>query len=174
MNIPANDPRLRSWLSISADSDFSLQNLPFGVFQTDKLAPRMASAIGDYAIDLDALHELGYFEELQLAEGLFLSKNLNPLLALGQPVWRALRQRLSDLFNAEKSPELAHHPEFQEAVLYPRDQVEMLIPVYVRDYTDFYSSVEHATNVGTMFRGAENALMPNWKHLPVGYHGRAS
>ncbi len=174
MNIPANDPSLRSWVSISADSDFSLQNLPFGVFKTDKLAPRMASAIGDFAIDLDALHELGYFEELHLAEGLFLSENLNPLLALGQPVWRALRQRLSDLFNAEKSPELANHPEFQEAVLYPMDQVEMLMPVYVRDYTDFYSSVEHATNVGTMFRGAENALMPNWKHLPVGYHGRAS
>ncbi|MEL7530644.1 MAG: fumarylacetoacetase [Bacteroidota bacterium] len=174
MNIPANDPSLKSWVSISADSDFSLQNLPFGVFKTDKLAPRMASAIGDYAIDLDALHELGYFEELHLAEGLFLSENLNPLLALGQPVWRALRQRLSDLFNADKSPELAKHPEFQEAVLYPMTQVEMLLPVYVRDYTDFYSSVEHATNVGTMFRGAENALMPNWKHLPVGYHGRAS
>ncbi|MFK7925731.1 MAG: fumarylacetoacetase [Bacteroidia bacterium] len=174
MNIPANDPSIRSWVSIPADSDFSIQNLPFGVFQTDELRPRMASAIGDYVIDLNALHERGYFEGMSFVKGLFLSENLNPLLALTRPVWRRLRQRISDLFNVEKNSALAEHTGFQEAVLRPMDSVEMLMPVYVRDYTDFYSSIEHATNVGTMFRGVENALMPNWKHLPVGYHGRAS
>ncbi|MEL6653536.1 MAG: fumarylacetoacetase [Bacteroidota bacterium] len=174
MNIPANDPSLRSWVTIAPGSDFSIQNLPFGVFQTEKLAPRMASALGDYAIDLNALHQLGYLDELAMSEGFFLSENLNPLLALGRPVWRALRQRLSDIFNVAQNNTLATDQTFREAVLLPMDQVQMLMPVYVRDYTDFYSSIEHATNVGTMFRGPENALMPNWKHLPVGYHGRAS
>ncbi len=172
--LPANDPSLHSWVDIAPESDFSLQNLPFGVFCHPEGTPHGATAIGEYVVDLAMLQELRYFDALQLPPGIFDRPFLNDFIALGRPAWRAVRQRLSDLFNAEKGGELRNHHEAQKQVMYPRAEAELLMPVYVRDYTDFYSSEEHATNVGTMFRGKENALMPNWKHLPVGYHGRTS
>lgn len=132
------------------------------------------SAIGDRVINLDALQELGYLSGIGLPEGVFESDSLNNFIALGRPVWRALRQRLSDLLRSDTMERLKDTSVDHGTVFREMGEVEMVMPVYVRDYTDFYSSEEHATNVGTMFRGKENALMPNWKHLPVGYHGRAS
>ncbi|WNJ21268.1 fumarylacetoacetase [Pontibacter sp. G13] len=172
--IAANDPARSSWLNVAADSDFSIQNLPFGIFKTAASDARAASAIGDQVVDLAALHRLGFFEGIELPEGVFESDTLNDFIALGQPVWRAVRDRISDILKSDSTYSLKDEASQQAEVLFPMAEVEMLLPVYVRDYTDFYSSEEHATNVGTMFRGKENALMPNWKHLPVGYHGRAS
>ncbi|MDX1907442.1 MAG: fumarylacetoacetase [Bacteroidia bacterium] len=169
-----NDPTLRSWVDIPSDSDFSLQNLPFGICKIRRQGKRAVSAIGQYIIDLAALHELRYFDDLNLPQGIFEHGSLNPFIELGPTAWRAVRKRLSDLLRADKSGALRNYPDSQAQVLLPMQDVEMRMPVKVRDYTDFYASEQHATNVGTMFRGADNALPPNWKHMPIGYHGRAS
>lgn len=171
--ISANNPSLSSWIEVSSASDFPIQNLPFGMAKIG-LATVAVSAIGDRVINLDALQELGYLSGIGLPEGIFESDSLNDFIALGRPVWRALRQRLSDLLRTDTMERLKDTTVDHGTIFRGMDEVEMVMPVYVRDYTDFYSSEEHATNVGTMFRGKENALMPNWKHLPVGYHGRAS
>ncbi|MBI9034658.1 MAG: fumarylacetoacetase, partial [Bacteroidales bacterium] len=155
-------------------SDFPIQNIPFGVFkQNDRIG--LASRIGDYIIDLSALGRLSYFSEILSERELrtLSSDKLNDFISLGKPYWTHLRNRIAEIFS-ENNMELQDHPSYKEMVLIPAHEVEMLIPVSVGDYTDFYSSIEHATNVGIMFRGKENALMPNWKHLPVGYHGRSS
>lgn len=164
---------LTSWIEVPAHSDFPIQNLPFGMARIG-LATVAVSAIGDKIINLDALQELGYLTGIDLPEGIFEGENLNPFISLGQPVWRAVRQRLSDLLRADSKGLLKSTVVDHAVVLRDPEEVQMIMPVKVGDYTDFYSSEEHATNVGTMFRGKENALMPNWKHLPVGYHGRAS
>lgn len=171
--ISANNPSLSSWIAVSASSDFPIQNLPFGVARIG-LSTVVVSAIGDRVINLDALQELGYLSGIGLPEGIFESDSLNDFIALGRPSWRALRQRLSDLLRVDTIERLKDTTVDHGTIFREMGEVEMMMPVYVRDYTDFYSSEEHATNVGTMFRGKENALMPNWKHLPVGYHGRAS
>lgn len=171
--ISANNPSLSSWIEVAPTSDFPIQNLPFGMARIG-LSTVAVSAIGDRVINLDALQELGYLSGIGLPEGVFESDSLNTFIALGRPVWRALRQRLSDLLRSDTIERLKDTTVDHGTVFRDMGEVEMVMPVYVRDYTDFYSSEEHATNVGTMFRGKENALMPNWKHLPVGYHGRAS
>lgn len=171
--ISANNPSLSSWIEVAPTSDFPIQNLPFGMARIG-LSTVAVSAIGDRVINLDALQELGYLSGIGLPEGVFESDSLNNFIALGRPVWRALRQRLSDLLRSDTMERLKDTSVDHGTVFREMGEVEMVMPVYVRDYTDFYSSEEHATNVGTMFRGKENALMPNWKHLPVGYHGRAS
>lgn len=171
--ISANNPSLSSWIAVSPTSDFPIQNLPFGMAKIG-LSSVAVSAIGDRVINLDALQELGYLSGIGLPEGVFESDSLNDFIALGRPTWRALRQRLSDLLRIDTMERLKDTTVDHETIFRKMADVEMIMPVYVRDYTDFYSSEEHATNVGTMFRGKENALMPNWKHLPVGYHGRAS
>ncbi len=169
--IPANDPSLRSWVPVRDGSDFPIQNLPFGVFRTAaNPEPRVATAIGEHVVDLAVLHDLGYFDGLDLPEGVFRQRWLNPFMALGREKARAVRNRLSALLREDNEDARLHASHF----LIPMDRAELLLPVQVGDYTDFYSSLEHATNVGTMFRGKDNALMPNWKWLPVGYHGRAS
>lgn len=167
-------PPPASWLDISDDSDFSMQNLPFGVGRYLGGPPRVMSALGIYAIDLNALQAMGYLDELDLPDGIFAEETLNRFIALGKPVWQALRVRLQTIFSLSANADLKDNEIFQQQILRPQEEVEMVMPVFVRDYTDFYASEYHATNVGTMFRGKENALMPNWKHLPVGYHGRAS
>lgn len=171
--IEANNPELRSWIAVSEDSDFPIQNLPIGVFKTPTLSPRLATRIGDKVIDLQVLAELEFFEDLGIKKKIFSQSNINELLKLGKTTWRALRQRLSDLFRVENH-KIGNNKTLQAHILYAADSVEMLLPVHIGNYTDFYASREHATNVGIMFRGKENALMPNWLHLPVGYHGRAS
>ncbi len=173
MAIPANDPRLRSWVEVPSNSDFPIQNLPFGIFRTANLSPRPGSRIGDFVIDLKALYVLGYFENMSFSAEDFASEYLNPLMKNGKKGIRDLRNRLSKLFSAEHD-DLRKNEHHVNQVLIPVDQVTMSMPVQVGDYTDFYSSREHATNVGTMFRDPNNALLPNWLWLPVGYHGRAS
>ncbi|HZW78565.1 MAG TPA: fumarylacetoacetase [Flavobacteriaceae bacterium] len=173
MKITANDPERKSWLPVAADSDFPIQNLPFGVFLTADDVVTIGTRIGDYAIDLAALHQLGYFDKIDLTDDIFLQDTLNDFISAGRKTWRQVRNRLAEIFD-KGNPKLRDNEDHRKAVLFDIDQVEMQLPVHIGDYTDFYSSKEHATNVGTMFRGKENALMPNWLHIPVGYHGRSS
>jgi len=173
MQITANDPSLKSWVPVPADSDFPIQNLPFGVFKTAFHGPRAGVAIGDHVLDLYLLADAGFLQSTGVHAELLLKPTLNAFAALGRSAHRAVRERISVLLR-EGNDELRKDPGFLSKVLVDRHAVEMCLPVEVGDYTDFYSSIEHATNVGIMFRGKDNALMPNWKHLPVGYHGRAS
>ncbi len=167
--IKANDPNRKSWIPVEKDSDFPIQNIPFGVFETTRGDVTIGTRIGDTAIDLAALHQLGYFEGIELPDDIFMQESLNPFISLGKPTWRAVRDKIAEIFDSNNI-EIKHKAE----VLHEMPSVKMKLPVEVGDYTDFYSSREHATNVGTMFRDPDNALMPNWLHIPVGYHGRAS
>lgn len=171
--LTANDPNRKSWIDVSKDSDFPIQNIPFGVFIPEDDFTTIGTRIGNMAIDLSAMHQLGYFEGISLPEDVFLQDTLNDFITLGRPTWRQVRNRVAEIFDATNDT-LKNNKEHREEILYQVDGVQMLMPVFVQDYTDFYSSMEHATNVGTMFRGKDNALMPNWKHIPVGYHGRSS
>lgn len=171
--IKANDPKLKSWVEVPANSDFSIQNIPFGIFKTDSLGPRAATAIGDKVLDLALLQREGYFDGLNLPEELFSNHVLNDFIGLGKEATRAVRNRISDLLE-EGNEELKSDSKVCELAFFQQSEVEMCMPVHVPNYTDFYSSEQHAYNVGCMFRDPANALMPNWKHLPVGYHGRAS
>lgn len=168
-----NDPAKKSWLEVAQDSDFPIQNIPFGVFLTRDDIITIGTRIGDYAIDLGALHQLGYFEGIPLTDDIFLQDTLNDFISDGKKTWRAVRNRISEIFDIE-NPSLQQNEDHKKVVLFAMDEIEMKLPVQIGDYTDFYSSKEHATNVGTMFRDPENALMPNWLHIPVGYHGRSS
>lgn len=172
--IKANDPTLKSWIDVPDGSDFPIQNIPFGVARNKEGKIRCVSRIGNYVIDLYALAELGHFDELDIDDlRVFKSETLNSFIAQGRPAWRAVRDKVSDLFE-EDNPQIRDDAEEKSRVLHHLLDVEMLMPVHIGDYTDFYSSIEHATNVGKMFRDPDNALLPNWKHLPVGYHGRSS
>lgn len=171
--IVANNPQLKSWVTIPENSDFPIQNLPFGIFKTDSLSPRAGSRIGDHVIDLKSLYVLGYFENLPFTQEDFDTDSLNSLMKKGKTATRNLRNRLSKLFSTEHD-DLKKNAHHADQILVPVKSAEMLMPVQIGDYTDFYSSREHATNVGTMFRDPNNALLPNWLWIPVGYHGRAS
>lgn len=171
--IKANNPALRSWIEIPKGSDFPIQNLPFGIFKTNYLTAVAGVAIGNYVLDLVYLHEHGFFDGLGLPSGIFNQKYLNDFIALGKKKTREVRERISELLQHDND-ELKLNVGARELALIPMDEVEMLLPVRISNYTDFYSSEEHAFNVGSMFRDPKNALLPNWKHLPVGYHGRAS
>jgi len=170
--IKANDPTLKTWIEVPAQSDFPIQNIPFGIaaFPNGKGA---VTRIGDTVISLSALQKLGYFKGINLPEGIFDKESLNDFIALGKAVTRQVRDRISELFSANNT-ELKDNADARKKCLVSIKDVQMLIPVHIGDYTDFYSSREHATNVGSMFRDPKNALLPNWLHLPVGYHGRAS
>ncbi|WP_276167094.1 fumarylacetoacetase [Zobellia alginiliquefaciens] len=173
MPIYANDPTKKTWLPVPDQSDFPIQNIPFGVFLTRDDIITIGTRIGDYAIDLGALHQLGYFENIPLTDDIFLQDTLNDFISDGQKTWRLVRNRISEIFE-ESNETLKNNEDHKSVVLFSMDEIEMQLPVQVGDYTDFYSSKEHATNVGTMFRDPENALLPNWLHIPVGYHGRSS
>ncbi|MGV9011295.1 MAG: fumarylacetoacetase [Flavobacteriales bacterium] len=162
-----------SWIGTPAGSDFPVQNIPFGIFSINGDAARPCTRIGDTVADLLALADAGLLTDLGLEEGAFRADVLNPLMRHGKAGMRKLRQRLGELFAGENGT-LRDNSDVRGKALFPLDQCTLHLPVEVGDYTDFYSSREHAFNVGTMFRGPENALMPNWLHLPVGYHGRAS
>ncbi len=163
MKLPA------SWLPIPADSDFSLYNLPFGIFSQNSEAPRVGVAIGNWIIDMSAAAQLGILSEAEVTVSVFQSPTLNDLMALGRPVARRLRETLQNQLTQTNSP--LH--KVVDIVLVPQAEAKLHLPVAIGDYTDFYSSIEHATNVGKLFR-PDNPLLPNWKHLPVAYHGRAS
>ena len=187
MTLPPNQPN-SSWVQVRDDSDFSLDNIPFGICSFPSLGssrPRCCSAIGDVVIDLSLLAEAGLFQDIQDLNSptyVFSQPTLNVFMEHPKPVWKQVRQRLQTLLLEEstssadlkKDDRLYQNSALQAASLIPLSQTIMHLPASIGDYTDFYSSKEHATNVGTMFRGADNALQPNWLHLPVGYHGRSS
>ncbi len=162
--------RLSSFIEVKRDSDFPLENLPFGVFRPRNDAARVGVAIGDHVVDLAVLEESGHFGPNQR---IFSTDSLNAFLALGRPAWRRTRATLQQLLAAD-NPALRDNAALRERTFYRQSEVEMQLPARIGSYTDFYSSFHHAHNVGTMIRGPENALMPNWKWLPVAYHGRAS
>ena len=164
---------MKCWLPLDIDTDFTLYNFPFGVFQIEHQKPRLASILGDNIIDLAAMNALGFFHELKIDEGVFENYFLNDFIALGKPVTNKVRSILIETFSNENSG-LAVNQEYQKLILKNVADVTMLMPVKVGNYTDFYSSIQHATNVGTMIRDPKNALSPNYKHIPIGYHGRAS
>jgi fumarylacetoacetase len=170
--IHSNDPTLRSFIPVDANSDFPIQNLPYGVFSTEPLpTPRIGVAIGEHVLDL---WELEQDCRLNVGDlGIFSASTLNPFMALGPKAWAEARARISELLRHD-SPELRDNPALRRRALVPMAQAKLHIPIAVSGYTDFYSSKEHATNVGVMFRGKENALQPNWLYMPIGYNGRAS
>ena len=169
----ANDPTRTSWINVPENSDFPIQNIPFGVFITKEDVITIGTRIGNCAIDMGALQQLGYFEGIELTDDMFMQDTLNDFISDGKKTWRLVRNRLAELFDA-KNATLRDNKEHCEIVIFNVEDIEMLLPVQIGDYTDFYSSKEHATNVGKMFRDPENALLPNWLHIPVGYHGRSS
>jgi len=173
MDKPKND-LMKSWITIKRYSDFSLHNIPFGVFSFGNESPRPATRIGDTVVDLSVLADFGYFDDLDIDDlTVFYQPHLNDFIALGKPLTNKVRNRLTELFS-ETNDDLRTNREACELAIYPAENVIMHLPVKIGNYTDFYASEQHAYNVGVMFRDPENALLPNWKHLPVGYHGRAS
>ena len=169
--IHPNDPSLRSWVPVPANSDFPIQNIPFGVGSLDGGIFTAHTRIGDHAIDLFLLHEMDLIPAVADQDGSEYIDRLNALLLDGPEPIRTLRQRLSELLRHDVASEIQE--KVKEAMT-PAQDLIMEVPVYVGDYTDFYSSRQHAYNVGCMFRDPANALLPNWLHMPVGYHGRAS
>jgi fumarylacetoacetase len=167
-----NDSTLRSFIDVDPASDFPIQNLPYGVFSTPALpAPRVCVAIGDCVLDLWQLVQDCRIDVVE--PGVFAAPTLNPFMALGPKVWSRTRARISELL-CHDHPELRDNVHLRQRALVPMAQVKLHLPIAVSGYTDFYSSKEHATNVGVMFRGKDNALQPNWLHMPIGYNGRAS
>ena len=163
---------LKSFIDVPRESHFPIQNLPFGIFRPRTGAARVGVAIGEYVVDLAALEQKEHFA-LGQDRQLFSTDSLNAFLALGRPAWRETRAILQHLLAAD-TPTLRDDSALRDRVFYAQKDVTMQLPARIGDYTDFYSSYHHAHNVGTMLRGPENALMPNWKWLPVAYHGRAS
>lgn len=170
---PAKLRALKSWVDVPAGSDFPIQNIPFGIFSANGRAPRPCTRIGDTVVDLHVLCEAGLLTGTDIASEAFQSETLNALIKHGKPAVRRLRERLMDLLSTGNTG-MQDQAGLVGRAFIPVQDATLHLPVEVGDYTDFYSSREHATNVGIMFRGPENALMPNWLHLPVGYHGRAS
>jgi len=182
---------LKSFIDVPAESDFPIQNLPYGIFKPRNGAPRAGVAIGDLILDLSPLEELGHFRDVVTAAvpsgrirndlppgtapatTLFAGDSLNAFMALGRPAWKKTREVLLHLLSLETAT-LRDNAELRARAFHKQNDVTMQLPARIGDYTDFYSSYHHAHNVGTMIRGPENALMPNWKWLPVAYHGRAS
>lgn len=172
---PTNDPTLTSFIDVEKDSHFPIQNLPYGVCRTKEGGEVfICTAIGNYVVNLAVLEEADLFHGPELGDKrVFNERTLNKFMRLGRKAWAEARTTISNLLSADE-PKLRDNESLRERALVPMEEVEMMLPVQIGDYTDFYSSEQHARNVGTMFRGPENALKPNWKHLPVGYHGRAS
>lgn len=161
---------LKSFIEVSSESDFPIQNLPYGVFSTkENPSPRVGTRLGDFVVDLAFLAEQKMFDQQY---DFFADSSLNRFMSTGRTVWQKVRQRLIELLS--EGGDSVWEEAMRARALIPVGDVQMHLPVEIGDYTDFYASREHAANVGIMFRGKENALMPNWLHLPVGYHGRAS
>ncbi|WP_100614725.1 fumarylacetoacetase [Confluentibacter citreus] len=173
MPLSANNPDRKSWLHVDKNSDFPIQNIPFGVFLTRDDIITIGTRIGDTAIDLGALHQLGYFDDIPLTDDIFLQDTLNDFIADGRKTWRAVRNKVAEIFDVNNKT-LKNNVKHKEIVLFRLDEIEMQLPVQIGDYTDFHSSIEHATNIGSMVRDIDNALLPNWLHIPVAYHGRSS
>jgi len=166
-----NNPELKSFVPVSADSHFPIQNLPYGVFKAKAFKDaQVGVAIGGQVLNLSLLEREGH---ISLSREVFQNGSLNGLMELQPSEWQLARERISELLRAD-TPLIRDNPTLQQSCLLSQDEVSMQLPVEIGDYTDFYSSREHASNVGSMFRDKNNPLLPNWTHLPVGYHGRAS
>ncbi|MFT6004688.1 MAG: fumarylacetoacetase [Bacteroidia bacterium] len=159
---------MTTWIDVPTNSDFSIYNLPYGMFMRDN-KPTPGVAIGDSIIDLNACAKVGLFPDIGFDTSVFEANVLNDFIDCGKDAWSALRSYLTTQLTTE-----GQLYEFREKVLVPRIGTQMSMPVKVGDYTDFYSSIEHATNLGKLFRPDSEPLLPNWRHIPVGYHGRAS
>ena len=171
--IKANNHTLKSWVEVNSESDFPIQNLPFGIYSTFSKSKRVGVAIGTKILDLSTLFELKYLDDLNFCEHCFNNGFLNRMMGHGKMEIRALRNRISELL-ASSNDDLSKNEEHIMLVLDNQSDSKMHLPVKIGDYTDFYSSEQHAYNVGSMFRDPNNALLPNWKHIPVAYHGRSS
>ena len=160
---------METWIDIPKNSDFSIHNIPFGIFSTKDSKKRVGIAIGDMILDLKLSSDLGVFDNLNFDFNVFENEHLNDFISLGKSITNNIRliiqKELSDSSSVLKN---------QSNLLVRQSDAEMHLPLKIGDYTDFYSSIEHATNIGSMFRDPSNPLLPNWKHMPVGYHGRAS
>jgi len=165
------DKDAKSFIDYDINSDFSIQNLPYGVFKTQEGVRSIGVAIGDMIFNLSKAEELGLFSKIS-EKKLFSSKFLNKFMKQGRSTWSLYRQRIFELLNQDSF--LKNDLELIDQLFVKQVDVSMCIPVKVKEFTDFYSSYHHAFNVGSLIRGPENALMPNWKHLPVAYHGRSS
>ena len=164
---------MKSFVNYPEQSDFSIHNIPFGVAIFNQEYIACATRIGDMVLDLATLYDYGFLENIDgLNENVFEAYTLNEFIELGKPITNAVREKIQQLLLEDSL--LSKDEKSITDCFFDLDQVKMLMPVHVPNYTDFYSSIEHATNVGTMFRDPNNALLPNWKHIPVGYHGRAS
>jgi fumarylacetoacetase len=165
---------MKSFIKYSSDSHFPIQNLPYGVFKPKPDGNlRIGVAIGEFILDLSVLEDKGLLKNSSSEKNLFNRSSLNLFMSQDKKVWKEIRAQLQSLLS-ENNAALRDDKELRQEAFIPMDDAIMCLPVEIGDYTDFYSSREHATNVGIMFRGKENALMPNWLHLPVAYHGRAS
>ena len=173
MPISANNTNRKSWIEVPVDSDFPIQNIPFGVFITRDDVITIGTRIGDCAIDMGALQQLNYFEGIELTDDMFMQDTLNDFISDGKKTWRLVRNRLAELFD-ETNPKLRDNKEHRDIVIFNVKDIEMQLPVLIGDYTDFFSNKEHALNVGKIYRDPEHLLSPNWLHIPVAYHGRSS
>jgi fumarylacetoacetase len=173
MPISANDTNRKSWIKVPIDSDFPIQNIPFGVFITRDDVITIGTRIGDSAIDMGALQQLNYFEGIELTDDMFMQDTLNDFISDGKKTWRLVRNRIAELFD-ETNAKLRDNKEHIEIVIFDIKDVEMQLPVLIGDYTDFFSNKEHALNVGKIYRDPEHLLYPNWLHIPLAYHGRSS
>jgi fumarylacetoacetase len=164
---------MKSWIDVHSSSDFSINNIPFSVCTTkDNEQKRVCTAIGDYIVDLAVLESAGLFADITTVE-LFQEETVNKLIAQGKPVWKAIRTKIQSLLSDESSP-LKNDESLRNNALHLATDATLHLPLKIGDYTDFYASRNHAENVGSIFRGPDNALMPNWTRMPIGYHGRAS
>ncbi|NOX57361.1 MAG: fumarylacetoacetase [Planctomycetes bacterium] len=182
----SKDSRATSWVESANDSQYPIQNLPYGVFSNSGSSPRVGVALGDQVVDLCALHEAGLFSETSVgSENVFANDALNDFMAMGVEAWRSVRRQLVALLIAERTTDacdvaiepnttLREDAGLREKALVTRANVQMHLPSRVGNFVDFYSSKEHATNIGSMFRDPSNPLLPNWVHIPIGYNGRSS
>ena len=158
-----------SWIPRSDESHFSIHNLPFGIFSVGSNQKRVGIAIGEQIVDMAVVSALELINDLPIDQQVFKEDTLNSFIALGKTTTNEIRLRVQNWLSDDQSPFKEH-----EHILVDQEEATIHLPLQIGDYTDFYSSLEHATNVGKMFRGPENPLLPNWKHIPVAYHGRAS
>ncbi len=170
-----HDPKLKSWMESAnvPECHFPIQNLPFGIFSLGANTARAGVAIGDQILDLSVVEDAGLLDGIIGTAKIFNLPRLNEFLSLGKPIWHAMRSRLSELLRHDNAT-IRDNAALRTKALVAMADARMHLPVVIPGYTDFYSSKEHATNVGTMFRGPKNALLPNWLHMPIGYNGRAS
>lgn len=165
---------LQTWLEIDKHSDFSIHNIPFGIYTDNSVQHHACSRIGDWIIDLYELASAGYFDDIEKnLQSVFEKKYLNDFISKGKSVTSQIRKKIQSLLD-KNNIDLKNNTFVHQKIFKKASEVKMRMPIRVGDYTDFYSSEYHATNVGKMFRDPNNALLPNWKHLPVGYHGRSS